>query len=172
MRIYLAAMFSEKEQIAKYGAELEAMGISFSSRWVKEDVPHTVTIQSLPATYHQETAAADVDDILSSDKMILFCPTDQQLADVPVRSLARGGRHFEAGLFYGLILAEDLLNRRPRELLLVGKRENVFHFLDGLGAARGYPRIMQYDAWLDAKNYLSWKVPEEDIPSWQKTRIC
>jgi hypothetical protein len=164
MRIYLAAMFSDKDRIAQYGTELEAMGITFTSRWVKEDVPHTVTIQDLAATYHQETAAADIDDILSSDKMIMFCPTDQKLADVPVRSLARGGRHFEAGLFYGLILAEDkIYDILPRELILVGKRENVFHFLDGIGAAKGYPAIVQFDTWADAKDYLYLTAPKEEV---------
>ena len=163
MRIYLAAMFSDKERIAKYGAELEAMGIVFTSRWVKEDVPHTATIQSIPYVYHQETAAADIDDIVSSDKMIMFCPTDQQLADIPARSLARGGRHFEAGLFYGLILAEDkIYDIFPRELILVGKRENVFHFLDGIGATKGYPSIQQFDTWADAKDYLYLTAPKEE----------
>ena len=163
MRIYLAAMFSDKDQIAKCGAELEAMGITFTSRWVKEDVPHTVTIQDLASTYHQETAAADIGDILSSDKMIMFCPTDQKLADVPVRSLARGGRHFEAGLFYGLILTERYVEyHNDRELILVGKRENVFHFLDGSGAAKDYPAIVQFDTWADAKDYLYLTAPKEE----------
>jgi hypothetical protein len=163
MRIYLAAMFWDKDQIAKYGAELEAMGITFTSRWVKEDVPRNATIKSLGEEYHRETAACDIDDITGSDKLIMFCPDDTQLADVPVRSLARGGRHFEAGLFYGLILAGiALTGGSSRELLLVGKRENVFHFLDGVGAARDYPSIQQFDTWAGAKSYLVRTVVSEE----------
>lgn len=158
MRVYLASMFSDKDRVLERGNELAALGIESTSRWASETVPHTATIQSLPKEYHEETAVADIQDILKADKMVLTVPEAQLLVDAPVASSSRGGRHFESGLFYGLILAQMLDGARPtRELIVMGRRENVFHYLSGEGIASNLPAIRVFATWEEVKSYLYLK---------------
>jgi hypothetical protein len=155
LRVYIASMFSDKDRVLQRGKELAALGIQCTSRWSYEAVPHTATIQSLPKEYHEETAVADVEDLISSDFVVLIVPEAQLLVDAPVASSSRGGRHFESGLFYGLILAQMLDGGRPtRELIICGKRENVFHYLNGEGITERYPAIRVLETWAEVKAYL------------------
>src|SRR5260370_945269 len=108
MKVYIASMFSDKDRVLARGKELAELGIECTSRWSSETVPHNVTINDLPKEYHEETAVADVDDILRADIVVLTVPEPQLLVDATVASSSRGGRHFESGLVYGLILAQML----------------------------------------------------------------
>ena len=162
MKIYLASMFSDKDRVKQRAAELSILGIECTSRWASEMVPHNVTIKDLPVEYHEETAVADVEDILRSDKVVLTIPEPQLLVDAPVASAARGGRHFESGLVYGLILAQALDGGRPtRELVILGRRENVFHYLNGSGFASRFPAIRVIETWEGVKEYLKGEYARE-----------
>lgn len=155
MKVYLASMFSDKDRIKTRTAELAAMGVECTSRWASEAVPHNVTMKDLPSAYHMETAVADVSDILGADKMVLIVPELQLLVDAPLLSCARGGRHFESGFFYGLILSQWMDGAKPtRELIVLGKRENVFHYLNGEGFAVHLPAIRVIETWEEVKAYL------------------
>ena len=135
MKVYIASMFSDKDRVAARAEELAFLGIGCTSRWAHETIPHNVAMADCKDEYLRETAALDLDDILAADKVVLTVPEPKLLVDATVASSSRGGRHFESGFVYGLILAQVMDGGRPtRELIVLGKPENVFHMLDGIGA--------------------------------------
>lgn len=119
MKVYLAGMFSTQLQRRKDAEMLKAAGLEVTSRWLEERVKPTVTIKEVQDEYLAETAIIDLQDILAADAVVFFVPSDTELVDVPVRSAARGGRHFEMGYAYAI----------SKPIFVVGGRENVFHFL-------------------------------------------
>ena len=155
MKVYIASMFSDKDRVKQRAEELALLGIVCTSRWAWEAVPHNVAMKDCKDEYLRETAAIDLDDILSADKLILIVPEPSLLVDATIAASSRGGRHFESGFFYGLILA-DLLRKSlsHRELIILGKPENVFHMLDGIGAASRYPTIKHFGTWDDVVKSL------------------
>jgi hypothetical protein len=156
MKVYIASMFSDKDRVAARAAELALLGIGCTSRWAHETVPHNAVMSDCKDEYLRETAAIDLDDILEADKVVLTVPESKMLIDSTVAASSRGGRHFESGFVYGLILAQVLDGGRPtRELIILGKPENVFHMLDGIGAASRYPTIKNFATWEEVKKYLS-----------------
>jgi hypothetical protein len=50
--------------------------------------------------------------------------------------------------------------RPTQELIIMGKPENVFHMLDGIGAASRYPTIKNFPTWGQVKQYLK---EEKDV---------
>src|SRR5271166_1823458 len=102
MKVYIASFFADKDRVAARARELNHLGIECTMRWPYENAPHNATIKDFPDEYFRETAVFDIQDIVAADKLILTVPTDTQMADQPLRSMARGGRHFESGLMYGL----------------------------------------------------------------------
>jgi hypothetical protein len=158
MKVYIASMFSDKDRVLARGKELEGLGIECTSRWASETVPHNVTLKECTDDYLRETAVADVEDIIRADKIVLTVPEPQLLVDATVASSSRGGRHFESGFAYGLILAQARDGGRPtRELIILGKKENVFHHLDGVGVTKNYPAITVLATWEDVKQHLVWQ---------------
>ena len=158
MKVYIASMFSDKDRVKQRAEELALLGIVCTSRWAWEAVPHNVAMKDCKDEYLRETAAIDLDDILSADKLILTVPEPSLLVDATVAASSRGGRHFESGFFYGLMLS----TRTKRELIILGKPENVFHMLDGIGAASRYPTIKNFGTWEEVIKYL---VEEKDVRS-------
>ena len=150
MKVYIASMFSDKDRVKQRAECLAALGIVCTSRWAWEAVPHNVAMKDCKDEYLRETAAIDLDDILSADKLILTVPEPSLLVDATVAASSRGGRHFESGFFYGLMLS----THTKRELIILGKPENVFHMLDGIGAASRYPTIKHFGTWDDVVKYL------------------
>lgn len=159
LKVYIASMFSDKDRVAFRGAELAEYGIESTSRWANETVPHNVTIQECKDDYLRETAVVDIQDILRADVVVLTVPEPQLLVDATVAASSRGGRHFESGFVYGLILAQALDGGKPtRELIVLGSKENVFHFLDGQGVTSIYPAIKTMATWDEVKRYLVAKA--------------
>ncbi len=155
MRVYIASMFSDKDRVKQRAAELALCGIACTSRWAEEAVPHNVKMSDCKDEYLRETAAVDIDDILASDKVILTVPESSLLVESTIAAASRGGRHFESGFVYGMIMAQFLDGGKPtRELIILGKPENVFHMLDGIGASSRYPTIPHYDTWEKVLDYL------------------
>jgi hypothetical protein len=155
MKVYIASMFSDKERVKSRAVELAKMGIVCTSRWADEAVPHNASMKDLPVEYHRETAVADIEDILEADKIVLTVPSPEMLVDATVGSSSRGGRHFESGFAYGLIFDQMREGGQPtRELIVLGKKENVFHHLDGIGSTSVLPAIRQFETWEEVKNYL------------------
>jgi hypothetical protein len=148
-------MFADKDRVKARGLELAALGIECTSRWADEAVPHNTTLKDCTEQYLRETAVADLEDILRADAVVLTVPEPQLLVDATVASSSRGGRHFESGFVYGLCVAQALDGGRPtRELIILGKRENVFHHLDGIGVAGHFPKVQILETWDEVKGYL------------------
>ena len=158
MKVYIASMFSDKDRVKQRAECLAALGIVCTSRWAWEAVPHNVAMKDCKDEYLRETAAIDLDDILSADKLILTVPEPSLLVDATVAASSRGGRHFESGFFYGVMLS----TRPKRELIILGKPENVFHMLDGIGTASRYPTIKNFGTWEEVIKYL---VEEKNVRS-------
>lgn len=154
MKVYIASIFADKARTKIRGQELEKEGIIFTSRWVEEKAAGTSTIDDFTDDYFRATAVYDIVDILAADKLILTVPSAEMMTNAPIRSLARGGRHFESGFMYGLIYGERQFPSHFRELILLGKPENVFHFLDGVGVAQAFPAIRHFDTWEELKDVL------------------
>lgn len=163
-RVYLSSLFSHKDKIKKYSEELASLGVDVTSTWVGEDMKPTVQASELPNYYLRHTAIIDIHDMLNANTLVLFTPTDEDLEKVPKRSLSRGGRNFEAGYFYALVMFNSYLPRGvppKREIIICGQREGVFHWLydmaPGADSVRDIylPKIKQFDTWEQTKRYLT-----------------
>jgi hypothetical protein len=155
LKIYMASNFSDKDRVKQRCGELQALGITTLSRWASETAPHNCTITDKPAQYMRETAVYDIEDICAADVLIIVSPTDAEMVNMTPHQLSRGGRHFEEGFIYGLMWAQRWTGAgTPQRLILLGRRENVFHFLDGESVAKNYPVVQQFDTWPEVKNYL------------------
>lgn len=174
MRVYLASWFASLQVIKQRAEELRANGIQVTSRWLEEKVKPTVQIKDVEDDYLRETAMVDIHDILIADTLVLNVPSEEDLktTDIPLSSWARGGRHFEAGFHYATMmflkyLPESIQNRGPRQLLLVGHKENVFHYLDGVLPFKAdgisLPSIVTFDTWEEAKANLIAKSMEMPV---------
>lgn len=119
MKLYLAGMFSTIKLRKQQAAELRNVGIEVTSRWIDETVPHTVEIKDVPEVYLQETSIVDLEDIDRADALVSFVPSAQELVDATVSASSRGGRHVEFGYAIG----------KSKPIIVVGPRENVFHYL-------------------------------------------
>jgi hypothetical protein len=161
LTVYIASMFSDKDRVKARAAELALCGIVCTSRWAEEKVPHNVRMSDCKDEYLRETAVIDLDDILVADKVVLTVPEPELLVEATIAAASRGGRHFESGFVYGLIMAQVLDGGRPtQELIIMGKPENVFHMLDGIGAASRYPTIKNFPTWDRVMQYLQ---EEKDV---------
>ncbi len=168
MNVYLASVFADKDRVKARCEELNALGIKTTSRWASENAPHNCKTTDKPAQYRTETAVFDVEDIVKADKVVLTVPTPQEAMNLTPHQMIRGGRHFESGMMYGMILAKWLDYGKARwesdppeyrrELILMGERENVFHFLNGEGVAVKYPAIVVKPTWEEVKSYLQSQV--------------
>jgi hypothetical protein len=173
MKVYIASNFADKDRVKARGVELAAMGIECTSRWALETAPHNCKITDKPAQYMRETAVFDVQDILSADKVVLTVPSPEQLMNLTPHQMSRGGRTFESGLIYGLILAQYLavggktyqdyataMRGCSSELIVMGEKENVFHFLDGTETAANLPVVVVIPTWEEVKQYLAAQLPK------------
>jgi hypothetical protein len=159
MKVYIASCFADKARVATRSTELMGLGIFPTNRWHTENAPHNCTSNDFPDEYFRERAVFDVEDIEAADVFILTVPSEKEMSDMTIRALSRGGRHFETGLFYGYMLNDfRKKGHTHRRLIVLGKRENVFHFLDGLSVTANYPAIKQIDTWEETKEYLLKKV--------------
>jgi nucleoside 2-deoxyribosyltransferase len=113
MKVYLAARFSRLPELNRYRAELEAAGITVTSRWLLGGHEWVGTPdEQIPRERLARFAAEDLEDIDAAD--VLLCFTES-----PRSGPARGGRHVE----FGYALAK----RKP--VIVVGHIENVFYAL-------------------------------------------
>jgi hypothetical protein len=156
-RVYIASFFADKDRVKSRAKELTEAGVVVTSRWFNEDAPHNATLKDCPDEYLRETAVIDIDDILAANTVVLTVPTPEQMVNLTPGQLARGGRVFESGFQYGLMIAQWLSSEfrtTNRELILLGPRENVFHFLDGTSISKRYPAIRRFDTWEEVVSYL------------------
>ncbi len=132
-RIYLAGSYGRREELCEYAAERRSMGYIVSCRCLTDD--HSIeddqlTKGELLMRTVSRFAEEDLQDLLRADCIISF-------TEMPKETVSRGGRHVELGF----ALAQDDKMR----LIIVGPRENVFHYL---------PVIEHYDTWEAARTQL------------------
>jgi hypothetical protein len=135
MRAYLAARYTRRLELCGYRANLEALGVEVTSRWLNGS--HQLDNEGRPLGdagelrfeagdpavdhYRWKFATDDRDDVLAADTLIAF--TEQ-----PHTGNSRGGRHVELGIALGV----------GKRIVIVGPRENVFCWL---------PEVEQHDSW-------------------------
>jgi hypothetical protein len=103
MRYHLAARYARRLELRGYREQLLSIGDSVTSRWLD--------FRKMP-TWSCAIARDDCEDLMAADAVIIF-------TEIPNTILATGGRHVE----FGLALAQG------KRVIIVGPRENVFHYL-------------------------------------------
>jgi hypothetical protein len=103
MRYHLAARYARRVELCGYREQLFSIGDTVTSRWLD--------FRKMPS-WSCGIAREDCEDLLAADAVIIF-------TEIPNTILATGGRHVE----FGLALAQG------KRVIMVGPRENVFHYL-------------------------------------------
>lgn len=113
-RVYLAGRYSRRLELCGYRDQLHRLGYTVAER--DSDSP-----SSRAAALRQKFAQDDFRDVVECDLLIAF-------TEPPRSEKNRGGRHVELGIALGL----------KKGILIVGPRENIFCWLEGL---------RQFDTW-------------------------
>jgi nucleoside 2-deoxyribosyltransferase len=133
MRVYLAAGFSRKNEIAEKSQELENLGIKIVSTWTNDSEELDDKIYDCQSSEDfctlSELARKDENEIKRCDALVLFTQS-------PKIPFYRGGRMDEAGFARAL----------GKTILVCGPRENLFHYL---------PEINQFNTWEELKATLT-----------------
>ena len=130
--IYLAAAYSRRLEMYNYAVLLEGQGHRVNAEWVVgHDIPKGAS-ETEADRMRAEFALADWQDIANSQLLVCFTGNDKR---------KRGGRHVEFGL--GLNNCD--------QCVVVGPRENVFHYL---------PCVKQFDTF---EEFFVWL--NEDVES-------
>lgn len=128
MQIYLAARYSRRLELCGYRDQLRAGGFKVKARWL--DGNHQIADDGKPignageqlvesgdgaeaAKLRARFVLDDYEDVMAAGVVISF-------TEPPRSSANRGGRHVE----FGIALA------RGARVIVVGHRENIFHWLD------------------------------------------
>ena len=136
MKLYLAARYARRWEMMARTQELEKEGHVVTARWVKDGHDKRDAMQD---TYARE----DLEDILAAEAIICF--TDDPEAR-PTTGGSSGGRHVELGIALGINAMIDAWEpRRPLRILVVGWKQNVFHYL---------PNVEYFDIFPKAKAAL------------------
>lgn len=127
--VYFAARSTRVEELNRYRAELEALGIEVTSRWLAKEP------RIGDSTYSDEEwrnlALIDQEDVLAAD--VLVCFTE------PPGEGGNGGRHVELGMALAL----------GRDVIVVGRQEHIFHRL---------PEVTVVDSWPEALRLLAQRL--------------
>ncbi len=118
MKIYLAALYSRRLELAAYRKQIEALGHTVTSRWLNGEhvLPMGALMQDEESVEElRRFAREDVSDVLDADLVISFTETGPT---------PRGGRHVEFGLAFAV----------GKRLWVVPGRENIFHWLPSVEA--------------------------------------
>jgi nucleoside 2-deoxyribosyltransferase len=142
MKVYLASRFSRIDELRDYKAQLEAHGITVTSRWLLGGHEWVGTPdEEIPVERLARFALDDIEDIEASDLVVCF-------TESPRSGPARGGRHVE----FGYALARGI------DLLVVGHRENVFYCLPGLAFEPDWPAAKRF--------LLEWQTSGPGSDAW------
>jgi len=140
MNVYLAGRYSRREELRGYANELSSLGWTVVARWLQGS--HTLDERGLSVQGEQSErarfACEDWDDVTFADVCISF--TEQ-----PRASNSRGGRHVEFGAAMAL----------GKRCIVIGPRENVFHYL---------PDLEHFDTWEEFMFCEQSKDDNEDQP--------
>ena len=129
-RVYLAGRYDTRLDLVAKSIVFNELGFTVTSRWLRGEhslnefgyagsgfatlPPHVnKAAQALAGHFAQE----DLDDVRRADWLVSFTEPDTV-------GYNTGGRHVEHGYMLGLLALGA-----PKEISVVGPRENVFHFL-------------------------------------------
>jgi hypothetical protein len=119
MKIYLAARYSRRDEMAQKADWLKDKGYKITSRWV---------YGGEEGLSRKDIAILDYDDVIAADTIILFTE--------PKGSYNRGGgRHTEFGIAY----------EADKECFVVGEDEQVFVNLPGVVRFNSLEEFVSYD---------------------------
>lgn len=136
MKLYLAAAYDRRTEIAEYAHRLRGIGVPVVSRWVfaeaecEDDAFERADTTTKIATGFGY-AMKDLADIDACTHFVLFA--DGRDGE-PSHVKARGGRHFETGYAF----ATD------KYIIIVGGIENVFHCLPGIVRLPTFDALLAY----------------------------
>ena len=121
MKIYIAAMYSLKDQMRKYRDILRSDGHQIVSTWMDESHDSQACLADIPAHWLQQYAKNDLLELQACDTMLFF----SEHPTIPTR---RGGRHVE----FGYALSQHKL------IVVCGPQENIFHLLPQIKFAEDF----------------------------------
>lgn len=117
IKIYLAARYTRMRELQGYRDILQGSGFTMVARWVNGEHEAYENDPHLRGRFAQE----DLEDVERADWVINF-------TEEPRAHATRGGRHVEFGMAVAL----------KKRLIVIGWRENVFHYL---------PQVEFYRSW-------------------------
>jgi nucleoside 2-deoxyribosyltransferase len=135
MKIYLAAAFAQKDEVAQRAAEVVALGHSITHDWFNDPPLPGNGIDVTTKEECKRRARADLHGISKANLIVVLAGLSYT-----------GGKHVEVG--YAMATG--------KRIALVGKPENVFHWLIG----------EQYDTWEQFVAELRAQASEEEM-KWQ-----
>lgn len=154
LRVYLAARFSRRDELREYAADLAALGIDVTSRWLTEEHPEIIEEPGGELSGSTEELAGiaynNLADIRGADILVLFT----EPVDRPPR---RNGRMVELGYALGL----------SKTAIIVGPRENVFCWQTGVLAFEDFDVARQWLVQIGAalqESYRKWPAPITTLP--------
>lgn len=119
--VYLAARYGRRDEMRDYVPVIEAHGHEVKCDWVTGDHDHTS---------NENAALIDTSEVCLADIVISFTEAPGERT-----GRGRGGRHVEFGLALGL----------GKTVLVIGYRENVFHWL---------PQVKFFETFVEALPFL------------------
>jgi hypothetical protein len=120
--VYFAARYSRREELNGYRAELEALGFEVVSRWLSTE-PRERSEYSDEDWRH--LALLDQENVLAADMLVCFTE--------PAQAGGNGGRHVEVGMALAL----------GRRVIVIGRREHIFHHLPEIEVVGSWPEAMR-----------------------------
>lgn len=123
---YLAAGYSRRDEMMEFADTLRQYGHEVKCRWI------TGSHQGMS---DEDAAIEDFEDLIKCDGLIAFSAMGKGKRN-------KGGRHVEFGMAVAL----------NKPTVLIGDRENVFHYL---------PVVDQFDTVEDFLDYLSEREDED-----------
>ena len=111
MKLYLAAAFERQLEMSLYKRQLTAFGHEVVSRWHDPAERHRSLADATTIVELERWASEDVTGVKAAEVVASFTGHG-----------TRGGRHVELGIAIGL----------GKQLLIIGPKENVFHYLPGI----------------------------------------
>lgn len=115
MKLYLAAPYAARDTIRDKATQLEKIGFSITSTWLKEQHEITPgTINAATDLTDEQTnlhVHTDIKDVSRSNLLVLFTN------DTAGAASTSGGRHVETGI----AMAQGV------PVIVVGEPENIFH---------------------------------------------
>ena len=134
-KVYVAGRYDRRVELSNYAAEITNLGYEVRARWLNgahslEDNPDVT--KDNEHQFRAMFAEEDLQDLYVADILVTF-------TEEPQSGYFSGGRHVE----FGYSLADE------KEIIQVGPRENVFHFL---------PHIHHFENWADAKVFLRYAI--------------